>query len=369
MQAGELVTSFSSCAAGHSPSRSRPFQSASIRDALHRASEAAVGLGLWRLGTIRRLQERRVARVLVYHNVGEQADPVFGLGMSVFARQMRFLSRHYRVISLDDLSHMLTGRRDWVERAVAITFDDGYEDNHRLAWPILRELGLPATIYLTTDYIGAAEGIWLNRLHVALRHTPLDRIKAPEVLGLGASPLPLRSPSERLAAAGALSDRLYDVPPGPRGVLTEQLVQALHVDLAGLAPRPSALRFLSWEQVREMADGGLVTFGSHGRSHSIMSRLPDGILRDELTVSKATIEREVGQPVRHFAYPNGGPGDWDQRSADLLPELGYAAAVTMCRGLVEPGANAFELPRVGYNGGHGPTLAKRLEGVELRGRG
>jgi peptidoglycan/xylan/chitin deacetylase (PgdA/CDA1 family) len=328
-----------------------------------------VSLALWHFGTIRRLQRRRVARILVYHNVSEQADPAFGLSVSLFARQMRFLSRHYRAISLDDLSDMLSGRADWVERAVAITFDDGYEDNHHVAWPILRELGLPATIFLTTDYIGAAEGVWLNRLYVAVQRTPFDRIEAPEALGLDAAPLPLRSPSERLAAARALADRLYGVAPAPRKALTEQLIEALQVDLAELSPPPSVLRFLNWEQVREMAESGLVTFGSHGRSHSIMSRLPDDTLRDELTASKATIEREVGRPVRHFAYPNGARGDWDARAVDLLPGLGYATAVTMCRGLVAPGASAFVLPRVGYNGGHGPTLAKRLEAVELRGRG
>ena len=346
--------------------RRRAVQGSAIRRAAHSATEALVSLGLWHLGAIRRLHRRPVARILAYHNVSAQPDLVFGLAVTAFAQQMRFLERHHAVVSLDDVSAMLAGTKPWVERAVAITFDDGYEDNALVAWPILRELGLPATVFLTTDYIGATGGIWLNRLHFALRRTPLDRLQAPEVLGAEAAELPLRSPDERSSAAHLLVDALYRLPPGERKTLTERLIERLRVDLAASSPMPSALRFLSWDQVREMAAGGLITFGSHGCSHSIMSRLGDGGLREELAASKVAIERETGRSVRHFAYPNGAEGDWDERAVRLLPELGYATAVTMRRGLVEAGGNPFELPRVGYNGGHGPTFAKRLEDVDAR---
>jgi len=318
------------------------------------------------VGAIRRLQRRPVARILAYHNVTAQSDPVFGLSTATFAAQMRFLKRHYRVVSLDSVAEMLAGTRPWVERAVAITFDDGYEDNYHTAWPILRKLELPATIFLTTDYVGASGGIWLNRLHLALRETPLDRFAAPKLLDTGLAELPLRTAAERASAAHRLVDALYRLPPDERKALTERLVEGLEVDLAALSPTPSALRLLSWDQVCEMADGGLVTFGPHGCSHSIVSRLSDNVLREELTASKTTIEREIGRAVRHFAYPNGTEGDWDERAVRLLAEFGYATAVTMRRGLVAAGANPFELPRVGYNGSHGPTLGKRLEDVEVR---
>jgi len=332
---------------------------------VRRASETAFSLASWHGGLIRRLQRRPVGRLLVYHNVSAQRDPVFGIDESAFARQMAFLAQHYHVVTLDDLAGMLAGAQPWIERAVAITFDDGYEDNYLVAWPILRKSGLPATIYLPTDYIGSAEGIWLNRLHVALRMTPLDRLEAPELLGGEPPFLSLRSSAERFAGASLLVDRLYDLAPRPRKALAEALIERLKVDLASLLPRPSALRFLNWDQAREMA-GGLVTFGSHGCSHSIVSRLADDVLRDELTASKAIIEREMGRPVRHFAYPNGTRGDWDRRAVELLPELGYATAVINCRGLVEAGTDPFELPRVGYAGSHMTTFAKRLEGLTAR---
>jgi len=328
--------------------------------------EALVSSALWRLGVIRRLQRRRVARLLPYHNVAGRGDPVFGMPEAAFRAQMAFLKRHYAVVSLDGVSAMLAGRQPWVERAVAITFDDGYEDNFRVAWPILRDLRLPATIFLTTDYLGAEGGIWLNRLHIALRETPLSSFAAPEVLGPEAPALTLSSPAARDAAGFTLVDALYHRLPAERKALTEAILERLQVDLAALSPTPSALRFLNWDQVREMADSGLITFGSHGCSHSIVSRLSDEVLREELTVSKAIIERETGRPVLHFAYPNGGLDDFDARAVRLLPELGYHTASTMCRGLAHPDTPPFALPRLGYLGAHGPTFAKRLESLTLR---
>lgn len=333
---------------------------------LHRVTETVASTALWHLGCLRRLQRRPVARILTYHNVTDEPDYGLNHPVSVFARQMQFLAKHYRVVSLADVGAMIDGTRPWIDRAVAITFDDGYEDNYRIAWPILREHQFPATVFPTTDYIGADRPIWTNELRHVMLNTPRVSADLPEALGGGSVALPTGDAGTRLSAAGDVMYRLYDSPPEARDRLMRQLLDPLDVDIAGLPPVPSALRFLSWQQAREMADDGLIGFGSHGCSHSIMSRLDSDVLHHELAVSKAVIEREIGSPVRHFAYPNGTRGDWDDRAIAMLPELGYEAAVTNCRGLADAGAERYAIPRVGYNGAHGPTFAKRLEAVDFR---
>jgi peptidoglycan/xylan/chitin deacetylase (PgdA/CDA1 family) len=307
-----------------------------------------------------------VGRLLVYHNVCHEPDPIFGLPAATFARQMRFLARHYQVVPLAEIVAMATGRRPWLDRAVALTFDDGYEDNHRVAWPILREYDLPATIFLATDAVETGRPVWLNALHFAVMHTRRTRLELPPELPGAERTVALGAPAQRRAVALRVMDQLYDLPPEPRLALTQQLLRALDVNPEGLSPRPSMLRMLSWDQVREMVADERVTFGSHGTSHSILSRLDDTSLREELATSKAAIERETGSLVQHLAYPNGQPGDYDARAARYLAELGYEAAVTMSPGLVTARSALFELPRIGYNGPHGTTLAKRLEQVGTR---
>lgn len=337
-----------------------------MRQTLHRLSETALSAWCWRLGLTRKLQRRNVARITIYHNVTDEPDPLFGLSAAAFARQMAFLARHYRVLALEEVAEMAAGRRPWIERAVALTFDDGYEDNYLVAFPILKEHGLPATIFVTTDYMGAGEPIWLNRLFLAALNAPVGTYPLPGPLAADLGVLFLGSRAQRQAAAALLIERLYGVLPAARKALADEIAGTLEASSPQSAATPSIARFLSWEQLREMADSGLITVGSHGCSHSIMSRLEDDELQQELAVSKAVIERELGRPVRLFAYPNGTPGDWDDRAIALLHETGYRTAVTNCPGLVRAGANPFELPRVGYSGAHEATFAKRLEGIGFR---
>jgi len=337
-----------------------------VKQTLHRLSETALSAWSWRLGLTRRLQRRNVARIAIYHSVTDEPDPLFGLSAAAFARQVAFLARHYRVVALEEVAEMAAGRRAWIERAVALTFDDGYEDTYLVAFPILKKHRLPATIFVTTDYLGAGEPIWLNRLYLAVLNAPVGTYPLPAPLAADLGSLSLGSRAQRQAAAALLIERLYGVPPAARKGLVDEIAGVLEASSPPSAATPSIARFLGWGQLREMADTGLITIGSHGCSHSIVSRLDDDGLREELTASKAVIERELDRPVHHFAYPNGTPSDWDDRAIELLQDTGYRTAVTNCPGLVRAGANLFELPRVGYSGAHEATFAKRLEGMAFR---
>jgi peptidoglycan/xylan/chitin deacetylase (PgdA/CDA1 family) len=107
--------------------------------------------------TRRRLQHPPV--VLMYHAVGDRTDPAgrYTIPATRFAKQLRWLRRQgYRAVRLEEI---LADRRQFrlpPARAVAITFDDGYEDNHRLAFPLLREAGMPATFFLVSARLGEA---------------------------------------------------------------------------------------------------------------------------------------------------------------------------------------------------------------------
>lgn len=99
-----------------------------------------------------------VIAILTYHHVGKAPDSHPGVNLFVpseeFRRQMEFLKKNgYHVLSLDEVRAGLFGEKDIPEKSVAITFDDGFEDNYRNAFPILREYGYPATIFMVAGKI------------------------------------------------------------------------------------------------------------------------------------------------------------------------------------------------------------------------
>jgi len=95
--------------------------------------------------------------ILCYHNLAPQSKGRLVLGADAFAEQMQYLNREgYRVISLTEFVEWIDGKRQLPKRAVVLTFDDGYHAFRDHAYPVLKQLGFTATLFVYTDYVGAS---------------------------------------------------------------------------------------------------------------------------------------------------------------------------------------------------------------------
>jgi peptidoglycan/xylan/chitin deacetylase (PgdA/CDA1 family) len=94
--------------------------------------------------------------VLVYHNIGKEPRGRLVLGVDAFTEQMKYLKAHgFRVVSVAEFVEWLQLRRQLPKKTVVLTFDDGYRSFREHAYPVLRELGFTATLFVYTDYVGA----------------------------------------------------------------------------------------------------------------------------------------------------------------------------------------------------------------------
>jgi len=90
--------------------------------------------------------------ILMYHSIGTTCSR-YSVSIAEFRRQIDYLVRNCRVVSLGEIVDFLEGRRRLPRRSVAITFDDGYFDNYQCAYPYLKKHHLPATIFISTAYL------------------------------------------------------------------------------------------------------------------------------------------------------------------------------------------------------------------------
>ena len=104
---------------------------------------------------------------------------------------------------------------------------------------------------------------------------------------------------------------------------------------------------LNWNEVKQMAQDG-ITIGSHGHTHSILSRMPIEKARGDIYDSKRTIEENLGVKVKHFAYPNGREEDFSEELKEYCQEIGFESVSTAIYGVNGPlNGNALALKRVG----------------------
>jgi peptidoglycan/xylan/chitin deacetylase (PgdA/CDA1 family) len=288
--------------------------------------------------------------ILTFHRVNDDHDPFLpSLPTAVFAGRMAHIARHYEVLPVEELALRLRQGRA-PRNALALTFDDGYRDNLTHVAPILKRLGLPATIFLVTGYIGTPNALWFDRVAMAFKIATVRRV----VVGHGRM-LPLGTVRERLLALDAALAHLKQMPDEDRLPAVEHLISALH---PGGPERPKRL-MLSWDEVGALRGLGF-SIGAHTVTHPILSRLAPARAWEEIQGSKAAIEKTLGEPVSAFAYPNGGVGDYNDTVKELVRAAGFSCAVTTRRGLNDTDTPVLELRRGGPWEHHLPTYALKL---------
>jgi len=269
-------------------------------------------------------------RILAYHRVSQLRDTLAVDSRTVsatpegFARQMKCLARFYRVVSMPELLEAVEKGRSLPKRAVLITFDDAYADFVDIAWPILKQFRLPATMFVPTAYPDQPErAFWWDRLYQAFAATSRTQIN---VSPLGQ--LPLLPPNQRRRSLRAIQNHVTTLP----HCEAMQLVDSLCDELGLSCAQGSSV--LTWKQLRELAREGL-TLGSHTRTHPIMTHITPEQMREEVRGSQEALQREIGACLPIFCYPNGNHND---AVLTVLRDQGIRIALTTLSGLNKLGS-------------------------------
>lgn len=283
---------------------------------------------------------RKKIIILMYHGFTDQEnhkgiENYQGKHLSIekFRSQVKFLKEHYNVVALDEVVDHLTKGRKPPPYSVVLTFDDGYRSNHSLAFPFLKEYRVPASIFLTTNFVDQKEFLWPDRLEYAVNR--------------GFSPADSDCSGSKESWESGIRMELKRIPQELRSEKIEALERQHGVKLTEDSRHAEIYRPLSWEEVSEMLDSRLVSVGSHTHTHVILSRCTTKTVLDELRLSREIIEKRTGRDCHLFCYPNGEPGDFDDRTKKLLQETGYWCGLTTVPGFNHQRSNVYELKRFG----------------------
>jgi peptidoglycan/xylan/chitin deacetylase (PgdA/CDA1 family) len=268
--------------------------------------------------------------ILAYHRIFDdwqaksfEFDPELVSATSEdFEWQMRFVKERFSPVTFAVLDAHLRHGEPLPKRPIIVTFDDGFEDNFTHAFPILRRLGIPATIFLATGYIGGAAPFWYDWLFYLWRRSSMEG-QMFSFAGRDFATSRTQQPEyaefvDLISTAKMLDDR----------TLRAELARLERsYPMACPANGFEASRPLNWQQVTTMSEHG-IEFGSHMVSHPVMSMMTEADLVRELADSKNAIERHVGRQIRVIAYPVGESYTFNESVLRRVADAGYRYGVT-----------------------------------------
>ncbi|MFC1877175.1 polysaccharide deacetylase family protein [Thermodesulfobacteriota bacterium] len=273
--------------------------------------------------------------IITYHGIIDKQlkvpDWCF-LEKDQFCKQIDYLKKTFNVLHLSKAVELI--KKGQLEDSIAvITFDDGFQNNFDIAFPILKDAGIPATIFLTTKYIDTADTLWFCKFNNAFNRT------LKKVLHWNGKQFDIDSTEKKTKAAIKLQIKLKSLPTLQMRHEVKTIIGQLYNNHDYQVELDSPYRMLSINAIRKMKEPGLIEFGAHSHTHEILSKLSFKEKKEEIKKSISEFEKIVKTPCRLFSYPNGGVNDFDDETICILESFGIETAVSMI-----PGPNIYTTP-------------------------
>lgn len=274
-----------------------------------------------------------------------QPNRLLEISPDFFRKVVRRLRRSgLDIVSLDEMHRRLT-EGDFKRRFVCLTFDDGYRDVMKNAYPVMKEHQVPFALYVPTSFPDRFGELWWLALEAV--------IASNKRIGLLIGDTERRFDCATIQEKRELFDQLYW---WLRGRETEEELRNVVRDLCaryGVDLKAFCETLcMTWEEITELARDPLVTIGAHTVNHIILKKASDEIVRSEMEMGRAVIEAAIGVRPQHLSYPVGDPTSAGPREFRIATELGFKTAVTTRPGVLFPAHrdHLTALPRISLNG-------------------
>jgi peptidoglycan/xylan/chitin deacetylase (PgdA/CDA1 family) len=309
--------------------------------------------------------------ILMYHRIATPPIDPWGLAVRPdrFAQHLSVLRQSRRPLPMSELVARLE-RGTLEDDAVAITFDDGYVDNFNEARPRLASEDMPATLFLTTAFVGASHEYWWDEL---ARGILLGTTAVTEDIRIGDAivPLALRAEDEcdpdwrawqppqtnRQRAYLTVWQHLRTAAVDDRERVMRQLRALLQIPPAAPGDLP-----MTASQVATLAASPLFEIGAHTATHPVLPALTPDARRHEIAAGRDACERLAGHRTTGFAYPHGS---LDEDSKAAVRECGFAwACSTKSRAVSALDADPYALPRLAVQDWDAAAFTRALQRLE-----
>ncbi len=284
---------------------------------------------------------RRYGRILMYHRFSADGDGAHGTPVRALEWQLRHLKSNYNVVPLAEIVRRLRERIPLAPRTVALTVDDAYADFGTLAYPVFRELDVPVTVYVISEFTAGRLWLWWDAIRHLIHEGAAGRYQVQGAPGETIE-FQLGDPRRALDTWRTLARPAIFMRSEDRAAYLERLQAEVGVVLPSRPGDDCA--GMTWDALREL-DPAIVEIGAHTRTHPSLASCTLEEMKTEIEGSKLAIENELQRDVRAFCYPNGVWRDVDDRVIETVKEAAFSNSVMACGRFVSGDSNLYALDR------------------------
>lgn len=253
-----------------------------------------------------------------------------------FAEHLSYLQKNANVIPLDKAVTSIKEDVELPPNSVVITIDDGYRDAYELAYPVIRDFNMSATLYVITNFLNRRIWLWTDLMRYLIRETKQSRFEIDGQLVAG----DVDTDEQMMALADRVNSQLKVVPNEKKWALIAGFFKSVGIEMPETPTKE--YEAISWTEAGEMDQNG-VSIECHTVNHPILTNIPGDELERELRDSKLEIEQRLNKNCVHFCYPNGS---FDDAVAVAAKSAGFESAVTTNYGFVGENTDLFRLKRI-----------------------
>jgi len=285
--------------------------------------------------------------IFLFHGVIEkQIDRVKNytkkhIEKDLFANCIKLLSEKGTPLSMDQVLYHLENQIPFPKNAFALTFDDGFENNVSVAAPIITDYKVPATIYVTSNFIDMNYMSWIDRIESAVQKVDVIEHKfywMEEVVSL-------KNDLSKIDFLKKVRKFVKNTPTCNPNEFADELCYSLEKQIVTQSTNPLDLK-MSWEQVKAMHESEFFTIGGHSHTHVILSFLDENSLDYELDTSINMLSQKAGISPIHYSYPEGLSHCYNFNVITGLKKRGIKCCPTAIHGTNKLDTNSFELKRI-----------------------
>ena len=259
-----------------------------------------------------------------------------------FYQTLKSLKKYGKCLSMNEIIYHKIEKIPFQPNSFAITFDDGFENNYTVAAPILDELNLPATFYITTDFVQNNTMSWTDQIEFGLE--TIDNNCKKVVTPWNSQKINISNIEEKIFFMKSLRSQVFEENFGDTEKIVDWFFDTIKMEKI-INSDDQLDKKLSWSQLIKMSENNLFDIGGHTHTHRILSYLKPKEIDFEIKHCLKLLSEKANINTKHFAYPQGQANHYNFKVINNLKKSGIIICPTAINGVNSLDIDLIELKR------------------------